>query len=176
MNKTFFRMRFVDKDEIDHAMFREINEIIAKIRFEGYGKILAPRYEYFNGGIVNDLGNKMYVALHILHGDEHELRSIIRNEIESLGYNYSCKRAMPNFIEIFYNSSLVDSKIFENEFKAKIKECGGIIDNYSGLKCNYDSAVAFRVDCQINNFDDNIDVILNFLKKSIGDEYLIEYF
>lgn len=177
MNQIFFMVKFEDKDKIDYDMFREINEIIGKIRFEGYGKILAPRYEYYdvNEDIVNDLGNKMYFVLYILHGDEHKLRSIIRNEIEKLGYNYSYNLEMPNFIEIFYNSSQLDNPIkFEKEFKTKIKECDGIIKEGSDLKNNYDSAITFGLDCQIHDFNDKINKILNFLKRNVG-EYFIEY-
>lgn len=177
MNQTFFKIKFEDNVEIDEGMFRKINEIIAKIRFEGFGKILAPRYEYYaNGGIVNDLGNKMYLALYILHGDGHELRTIIRNEIKNLGYNYSCEIAMPEFIEIFYNNSLLDdSSKFEKEFKRKINECDGIIVEGSDFKNNYDFAVKFKLQCQMQDFDEKLNEILNFLN-NIDKNYFIEYF
>lgn len=178
MGQIFFKLKFEDENVINREMFREINEIVGKIRFEGYGRILAPRFEYYNNGdIVNDLGNKMYLTLYLLHGDEQGLRNIIGNEIKNHGYNCSFDLAMPNFIEIVYDTSSLDNPInFENELKVKIKECGGIINEYSNLKDDYDFAVTFRLQCQMNDFDDKLNVILNFLKKNIDDEYFIEYF
>ena len=178
MGQIFFKIKFKDKNVIDYAMFREINEIIGKIRFEGYGKIFSPRYEYYdNECLTNDLGNKMYLSLHILHGDGKELRNIIRKEIKNLGYNYSYELEMPNFIKIFYNTSqLDDSANFENEFKTKIKECDGIIKEYSNFKNNHDSVITFRLECQMHNFEDNLNEILIFLKKNIDENYFIEYF
>lgn len=181
VNQIFFKVKFEDKDEIDYNMFREINEIIAKIRFEGYGKILAPRYEYYDSDkyIVNELGNKMYITLYLLHDDKdgHKLRNHLITEINGLGYNYSYELEMPNFIEIFYNSSFLDNPIkFESEFKTKIKECDGIIKEYGGVKANYDSTIKFRLECPMYNFDEKINEILNFLKNNSIDEFFIEYF
>lgn len=178
MKQTFFKMKFEDKTEIDYGMFREINEIVGKIRFEGYGKILAPRYEYYtNGSVVNDLENEMYLSLHILHGDEEELLNTLKKEINNLGYNFSYNPEMPNSIEIFYNvSQLNNQRVFEKEFKSKIKECDGIINDYSELREDYDSSITFSLQCEMNKFEDKINEILKFLNNNIGNEYFIEYF
>lgn len=177
MNQTFFAIKFEDEVIIDYDMFRQINEIIAKIRYEGYGRILAPRYEYYgDDGIVNDLGNKMYLTLYIMHGDGVKLKTMLNKELDSLGYVCSWNLQMPDFIEIFYNASRFDNPIkFENEFKTKIMQCGGVISQRSDLKSNYDCAVTFQLQCQMDNFDEKIDDILDFLEKNVGKDYFIEY-
>lgn len=177
MCQTFFKIEFEDKNEIDYGMFREINEIVAKIRFEGYGKILSPRYDYYdNSNIVNNLGNKIYLCLYVLHGDEQDLRKIIRNQIKNLGYNYSYEIKMPNFIEIFYNTSQLDNPTkFENELKTKIKENNGIINRCSEFKNNYESSITFKLECQMHDFDKKLNGIIEFLKMNLDGKYFIEY-
>lgn len=177
MNQIFLKLKFEDISEIDYSMFREINEIIAKIRFEGYGKILAPRYEYYqHDNIVNRLGNNLYLVLNILNDNEDQLRILIRNELKSHGYDYSYELEMPNIIEIFYNALQLDNPIkFEEKLMATIKELDGSICETPEFNNSYDSAVTFRLNCQMDNFDEKLNGILNFLKRNVVDDYFIEY-
>ena len=181
MNQIFFKVKFEDKFQIDYEMFREINEVIAKIRFEGFGKILAPRHYYCNSNVyfVNELGNEMYWALQILNDDKegNTLRNKINNEIKNIGYNYSYEISLPHFIEIFYNTYLLDNPIqFENEFKTVIKECGGFIKELNNVSKNYNSSIKFGFECQMQNFEVKLNEILNFLKKSVGNDYFVVYY
>lgn len=181
MDQIFFKVKFGDNFQIDYEMFKEINEVIAKIRFEGFGKILAPRVDYYNSEtyFVNELGNEMYLILQILNDDEegNKLRNQINYEIKNLGYNYTYKISLPLFIEIFYNDFLLENPIkFENEFKTKIKDCGGFIKELNNVNENYNSSIKFRLECQMQNFEVRLNEILNFLIKNAGNDYFVEYY
>lgn len=181
MNQIFFKVKFEDKLQIDYVRFKEINEVIAKIRFEGYGKILAPMVDYHNSKeyFVNELGNEMYISLQILNDDDdgNKLRNQISSEIKNLGYKYSHEISLPSFIEIFYNTFLLENPIkFENEFKTKIKECGGFIKELNNFNENYNSSVLFGLECQMQDFEEKLNEILKFLIQNVGDDYFVEYY
>lgn len=180
MKKIFYKIKFDNITEIDYETFQKISDVITKKRDVGHGKICAPREEYYdvNSDIANDIGTKMFIILYFSKDNEYlKLKENIRKELEEIDLTPKFELRMPEFIEIFYKiKNYEESKKFEEELISKIKDCGCEIRKYHNTKYGYDKSVNFRVLWQMNYFEERVNIILDFIKENLGDDYYIEYY
>lgn len=173
MLHRLYKVIFKKFEVMDLELFNEIEDFLSKRKNGSYGELLFPTKSHFdeNYKSIYDVNNKILVAL---YANDNESASVIASDfvnfMKKLDEDYSIdyhpvplvyisvdgpKYIDRNFIENLYNDEKIKGRLWFSEY--------------------FFNSFSFRLKCQIHQFDELVEYILNEFVKE-GYEFTCEYY